>query len=217
MLKKIFFAASLTIMATSPAAMIAQDAEQPAPMTDVAAPEDGDGEVVAQLPDGQVAVESEAVNSTEVNTVEESGIARKMTQAEKAENVKENDSWGGAITIIAMSIVLGALIVLSILFNIFGKISAGLLSKKKLEAHGKTADDVDDDHEAVDSGEVIAAISAALAEHFNDQHDVEDYILTIRRMRRAYSPWNSKIYNIRQEPELAKNPQRPLPANKNVK
>lgn len=219
MLKKLFFAASLTIMAASPAAMVAQEAEQPAPMTDVAsADEDGaDGQVVAQLPEGQEMIESGDVNSTEVNTVEESEIARKMTQAEKAENVKENDSWGGAITIIAMLIVIGALVVLSILFNIFGKISAGMLSKKKQEAQGKSVEDVDDHHDNVDSGEVIAAISAALAEHFNDQHDVEDYILTIRRMRRAYSPWNSKIYNIRQEPELAKNPARPVPPTKNIK
>ncbi len=219
MLKKLFFAASLVIMvAGTPAAVIAQETENPAPMTDVATPEEGNGdEVVAQLPEGQQMIESDDVNSGEVNTVEESAIAKKMTQAEKAQNVKENDSWGGAITIIAMVIVLGALIILSIFFNIFGQISAKLLSKKKLEAHGKTADEVDDDHEAVDSGEVIAAISAALAEHFNDQHDVEDYILTIRRMRRAYSPWNSKIYNIRQEPELSKNPGRPLPASKNVK
>lgn len=217
MLKKLFFAASLTIMAASPAAMIAQEAEQPAPMTDVATPEEDGDEVVASLPEGQELIESDAVNSGEVNTVEESEIARKMTQAEKAQNVKENDSWGGAITIIAMVIVVGALVVLSILFNIFGKISAGLLSKKKLAAHGKTADEVDENHEDVDSGEVIAAISAALAEHFNDQHDVEDYILTIRRMRRAYSPWNSKIYNIRQEPDLAKNPTRPIPATKNIK
>ena len=206
-------------MAASPAAMVAQEAEQPAPMTDVAsADEDGaDGQVVAQLPEGQEMIESGDVNSTEVNTVEESEIARKMTQAEKAENVKENDSWGGAITIIAMLIVIGALVVLSILFNIFGKISAGMLSKKKQEAQGKSVEDVDDHHDNVDSGEVIAAISAALAEHFNDQHDVEDYILTIRRMRRAYSPWNSKIYNIRQEPELAKNPTRPVPPTKNIK
>lgn len=206
-------------MAASPAAMVAQEAEQPAPMTDVAsADEDGaDGQVVAQLPEGQEMIESGDVNSTEVNTVEESEIARKMTQAEKAENVKENDSWGGAITIIAMLIVIGALVVLSILFNIFGKISAGMLSKKKQEAQGKSVEDVDDHHDNVDSGEVIAAISAALAEHFNDQHDVEDYILTIRRMRRAYSPWNSKIYNIRQEPELAKNPARPVPPTKNIK
>ena len=98
-------------------------------------------------------------------------VARKMTQAEKAQNVLENDSWGGAITIIAMSIVIGALILLSIFFMGFGKISEKLLSKKKLEAHG-------------------------------------------RRMRRAYSPWNSKIYNLRVNPGLHKNPARPIPAAK---
>lgn len=216
MLKKIFLAASLCFMAAGlTPAMNAQEAEQPAPMTDVADSDEDD--VVKELPEGQAMITTGAVNSTEVNTVEESELARKMKQAEKAKNVKENDSWGGAITIIAMIIVIGALIVLSLLFNIFGKISASLLSKKKLEAHGKTADDVDETHEDVDSGEAIAAIAAALAEHFNDQHDMEDYILTIRRMRRAYSPWNSKIYNIRQNPELAKNPAREIPATKNIK
>lgn len=52
---------------------------------------------------------------------------------------------------------------------------------------------------------MIAAISAALAEHFGVSHDMEDTILTIRRMKRAYSPWNSKIYNLRHEPGLHHN------------
>lgn len=221
MLKKLFFAASLAVMSLTAGSMAgyAQEGSQPSPLTDVASADEDtpEGKVVAELPEGQQLIESDAVPSEETNTIERSEVARKMSQAEKAENVKENDSWGGAITIIAMVIVVGALIVLSILFNIFGKISAGLMSKKKLKAHGKSADEVDDDHEHVDSGEVIAAISAALAEHFNDQHDVEDYILTIRRMRRAYSPWNSKIYNLRQEPGLSRNDQRPLPKSANVK
>ena len=45
----------------------------------------------------------------------------------------------------------------------------------------------------------------ALAEHFGDQHDMEDTIITIRRLKKAYSPWNSKIYNLRQTPELHRN------------
>lgn len=207
MLKKSFISATLSLMmlAGAPAAAWAQEAaDQPAPM-----------EEVQQLPDDQIAVESDAVPSEEVNTVEMSATAQKMTQAEKAQNVKENDSWGGAITIIAMCIVVGALVLLSLFFLGFGKISEKLLSKKKLEAHGKTIDEVNDDHEHVDSGESIAAIALALAEHFNDQHDMEDTILTIRRMRRAYSPWNSKIYNIRETPDLVKNPARPLPVRKN--
>lgn len=173
-------------------------------------------EQVATLPDGQVELATD-VESGEVNTVEESAIAQKMTKEEKAENAKENDSWGGAITIIAMGIVLAALIILSILFLGFGKISSRLLSKKKLEAHGKTKEDVDDDHEDVDSGEAIAAIALALAEHFNTQHDIEDTIITIRRMKKAYSPWNSKIYNLRETPQLKRNPApRIVGTNKNL-
>ncbi len=173
--------------------------------------------IVEEYPDGNDEVEAAGVPSEEVNTIPESEIARTMTQAEKAQNVKENDSWGGAITIIAMGIVIGALIILSLLFAGFGKISEKLLSKKKAIAQGKNIADVDDHEEHVDSGEVIAAISMALAEHFNDQHDMESAILTIRRLRRAYSPWNSKIYNIRREPDLAKNDNRQIPVNKNYK
>ncbi|MDE6295500.1 MAG: OadG family protein [Muribaculaceae bacterium] len=207
MIKKSLIAVSLCLaMAMTAPAGFAQQTEEPAPMTNV-----------AELPDGQVAVEADDVPSQEVNYIEESAVAKKMTQAEKAENVKENDSWGGAITIISMCIVLLALIVLSILFLGFGKISAKLLSRKKMEAHGVSEDNAEDHHQDLDSGETIAAIAAALAQHFSGEHDMEDTILTIRRMKRAYSPWNSKIYNIREIPELQRNAQRPLPVNKNVR
>lgn len=160
---------------------------------------------VAALPEGQTEMTNpEWADSKEVNTVEESAIAHKMTQAEKARNAKENDSWGGAITIIAMSIVLGCLIVLSVLFLIFGKIFSKMMSRKKREAHGMTDEVVAEEHD-LDSGEAIAAIAMALSEHFSGRHDIEDTKLTIRRMRKAYSPWNSKIYNMRPELELHRN------------
>lgn len=148
----------------------------------------------------------EVVVADEQPAVQESEIAHKMTQAEKAQNAKENDSWGGAITIIAMCIVVSALVILSILFLGFGKISKMLLSKKKREAHGLSKEDLSDDHEHVDSGDAIAAIAMALAEHFGQTHDLEDTILTIRTMRKAYSPWNSKIYNLREVPGLQHTP-----------
>ena len=31
-------------------------------------------------------------------------------------------------------------------------------------------------------------------------HDVEDTILTINKVKKAYSPWNSKIYSLREVP-----------------
>ena len=32
-------------------------------------------------------------------------------------------------------------------------------------------------------------------------HDDESTILTIKKMKRAYSPWSSKIYNLREVPQ----------------
>lgn len=162
-------------------------------------------------PDGEMAGEQiEAVTamppSTEVNTVQESEIARKMQQAQKAENAKEYDAYGGGISIIAMCIVIGALIVLSILFMIFGKISSWFLSHKKKQTAKNLVSPTSSQHEVDDSpdmGVAIAAISIALAQHFSADHDMQDTILTIRKLRKAYSPWNSKIYNMRHQPEVA--------------
>lgn len=150
----------------------------------------------------QTNVEGDWVESKEVNTVQESELTRKAIQAEKARNAAENDRFGGAITIIAMCIVLSALIILSLLFLGFGKISSIILTKKKRAAHGVTSETSEEHHEELDSGEVIAAIGMALAEHFGQGHDMEDTILTIKRMRKAYSPLNSKIYNMRHMPEM---------------
>lgn len=136
----------------------------------------------------------------------ESKIARKMTREEKAKNAAENDGWGGAITIIAMCIVISALVVLSILFMIFGKVSEALLTKKKKIAKAAADHPENEDHHELSSGEVIAAISLALSEYFGSPHDIEDTHLTIRRLQKAYSPWNSKIYNLRHNQDHKRNP-----------
>lgn len=147
--------------------------------------------------------------SQEVNYVEESELARKMNQAKKAENAEKYDSFGGGITIIAMCIVIGALIVLSILFYIFGSISSWVITRKKhqiskIKQKGES-EAGKREKQPLDTGDVIAAISAALAQHFATDHDMEDTILTIRKLRKAYSPWNSKIYNMRHLPEVSHN------------
>lgn len=166
---------------------------------------------VCEKLDDQATLIADPTPSEEVNFIEESPIAHKMTQAEKAHNAAVNDSWGGAITIIAMGIVISALVILSLLFLGFGKISESLLAKKKRQTSKISAEQAASaEHHEVDSGEAIAAIAAALAEHFSEGHDYEDTILTIRRMKRAYSPWNSKIYNLRVVPELHRNTRTPL-------
>ena len=152
----------------------------------------------------QYVSEPQTPPSEQVNYVEESEMARKMMQAKKAHDAATYDSFGGGITIIAMCIVIGALIVLSILFYVFGNISSWVLTRRKKKTVKGRTDAGQGDTEVVgpDSGVVIAAISAALAQHFAVDHDMQDTILTIRKLRKAYSPWNSKIYNMRQLPEL---------------
>lgn len=48
----------------------------------------------------------------------------------------------------------------------------------------------------IQSGEVNAAIAMALYSYFNELHDVESGVITIRRVSRNYSPWSSKLYNM---------------------
>ena len=155
----------------------------------------------------QIEAVPQTAPSEEVNYIEESELARKMQQEKKAENAKKYDSFGGGITIIAMCIVIGALVILSILFNIFGNISSWFIKRKKKQTSNvkQNSTEGNNNDSTPDSGEVIAAISAALAQHFAIDHDMQDTILTIRRMRKSYSPWNSKIYNMRHLPEVTHN------------
>ena len=46
------------------------------------------------------------------------------------------------------------------------------------------------------TGEENAAIAAALFLFFSEMHDEEKYVMTIRKVSKTYSPWNSKIYGI---------------------
>lgn len=151
----------------------------------------------SQLAREMIGEERTAGDAAEAARMAQSEAQRKAKQQEKAKAAAENDSHGFAITIIAMLIVIFALVILSILFMIFGQVSSSMQKARKRAAHGVNEDNAADHHDELDSGEVIAAISMALAEHTGQGHDIEDTILTIRKLRKAYSPWNSKIYNMR--------------------
>lgn len=111
----------------------------------------------------------------------------------------KNDPNGFTMTVMAMCIVFSALLVLCLCFYLVGMVGKTSHRIKKAEAMGVDVVDVArGDH---DSGEEIAAISLALHEHFN-QHDQESFLLTVKKMKRAYSPWSSKIYGLRETPNL---------------
>lgn len=119
---------------------------------------------------------------------------------DKIDMFAERDANGGAMAIMAMGIVFSALLLLCICFYIISKIGENVSRRNKAVAvsHGTTA--ITDSHKSHDSGEEIAAIAMALHEHL-DTHDRENTVLTINKVKRAYSPWSSKIYSLRHTPQ----------------
>jgi hypothetical protein len=67
------------------------------------------------------------------------------------------------------------------------------MTKRKLKKKGVKEEVIDD---LTISGEVSAAISAAMYLYFSEMHDDEKTVLTIKKISKSYSPWSSKIYNV---------------------
>ena len=79
-------------------------------------------------------------------------------------------NWGnvGIVTLVGFGLVFVVLVLLIFILQVFGKIMA------------------------LDS----AAIATALHLYFNEVHDEESLVVTIKTVERRYSPWNSKIYGL---------------------
>lgn len=116
---------------------------------------------------------------------------------EKIVAMKKNDPWGGLMTLTSMFVVFSGLFLLYIAFNAIGNLSKWIARRQAVKSGKVIADE--DTHEL--SGEVMAAISAAIYEMDQDIHDIESTILTIDEVKRTYSPWSSKIYGLRQLPK----------------
>ncbi|MGM9805217.1 MAG: OadG family transporter subunit [Candidatus Aphodosoma sp.] len=107
-------------------------------------------------------------------------------------------NWGNAliVTFLGFAIVVVVLILLIFIISLFGKIMApkAKVTKSTKETQGK-------DEVCTESREHIpaldsAAIATAIHLYFDDPHDVESGVVTIKTVERRYSPWNSKIYGL---------------------
>lgn len=119
---------------------------------------------------------------------------------EKIDNFKNNDSWGIGMTITAMAVVFTGLFLLFLCFKFTGKLSIAASKRNARKAAGKNVPV--DPNAGQESGEIFAAIAMALYEMSDDNHDVENTVLTIRKVKKAYSPWSSKIYTLRKDPRM---------------
>lgn len=124
---------------------------------------------------------------------------------EKIENFKKHDQFGVGLSITAMAVVFCGLLVLFLSFKCVGLIAMKAMKRNAVKSGNLEAGDkVKAKDFAMTSSEVYAAIGLALHEFQNDVHDVEDTVLTIERTKRRYSPWNSKLYMMREVPNVKK-------------
>lgn len=115
--------------------------------------------------------------------------------AQKSAEMAEKDPHGVIITLVSVSVVFIALIILYFAYTLIGKAVNGKISMKSSEKSSRNASSYKPsdeeaaaiamalDHEL--NGETYAAIGMALHQYLNDTvHDNESYIITIKRKNR---------------------------------
>ena len=115
------------------------------------------------------------------------------------------DPHGWTLTIISVSCVFTALIILYFIYNFSGNIFSGKYKRKpkapkaaKGEISGEVAAAIAMALEAEAGGETEAAIATALHLYLSDAvHDLEPGFITLRR---TPSPWDNKQLNFRKSP-----------------
>lgn len=98
-------------------------------------------------------------------------------------------------TVISIALVFSVLVLLVFVMKLFGVVFAVKPQRKQTKAVSQPVEE-GQLHE-----EQIAAITAALKLYKSALHDRESEVLTIQSLKRAYSPWNSKIHGLTQLPD----------------
>ncbi len=107
--------------------------------------------------------------------------------------------WGAALDIVwfGFGTTFTILFLLVFLISGFGKIGAPKRVRvPKSDTIVNTNTEHDEYEEKHLSAEESAAIAMALHLYYDEAHDKESEIITIKTAVRRYSPWNSKIYGL---------------------
>lgn len=114
------------------------------------------------------------------------------------ENIVNNPwTWSQVLWLVLICIVIVFLVLLLMVgvMSLFGRVFARTQVAEKTSTIG---------NKTVSSGQLhdeeVAAIMTALKLYKSDLHDKESEVLTILSIKRAYSPWNSKIHGLTQLP-----------------
>ena len=142
-----------------------------------------------------------------MNLPENTPMATNNTLEKKprSEHFREADPTGVVMAISAMSVVFSALVLLYLIFKLSGRIFQWMAAKREEKVRNAASPETAAPikvkaKDGAIAGEELAAIAIALYQYSEDLHDIENTVLTINRGAKAYSPWSSKIYGLRQLP-----------------
>ena len=117
----------------------------------------------------------------------------------------QNDPYGLMMAMLGMGIVFIALLLFYIIFTNTPRLYTtsykeklqSIFSRKKPAVALEYVPKSEDARLSELTGEVNAAIAAAIFLYRSELHDHENTVLTIKKVARTYSPWSSKIYGLR--------------------
>lgn len=118
-----------------------------------------------------------------------------------AEMFGRMDPSGFALTLISMSVVFGALILLFYVYRFVGNLNQKKYKVLVTRPSFFKGESEKVSEEVVLSGETNAAIAMALSMYVAQTHDFENTTITMKKISRPYSPWSSKIYGLRNNPK----------------
>ena len=176
-------------------------------------------QIPADTPDGQ-SIGKFATNAKETifddvhaYTPSPRSVNGKHSQKSKSDIIKENDPHGYTLTVVSVSVVFLALLILFTIYNFSGKVFSGKIKfrnpfKRKARPAGLAALPAGREEEvalaiamalnAECGGEAEAAIALALHRFLSEcTHDAEPFVITIRQKPGA---WNDKTQNFRKQP-----------------
>ncbi len=125
--------------------------------------------------------------------------------ADAAKTFTQHDPYGLIMALLGMGIVFSILILIYFIFSNTPKLFApasrqkikDLFKRQVPEKEAVTNEEVEVITESDLTGEINAAIAAAIHLYRSELHDFEDTVITMKKVSKTYSPWSSKIYGLR--------------------
>lgn len=114
----------------------------------------------------------------------------------QADRIRESDPIGIGLTVVAVSVVFLALLCISLILKGYGKLIMRTQDRKAKKDSAVATAETSSPSASEISGEIYAAIAAAIYLYDEEMHDEENTIITIQKVERAWTPWNAKFYNM---------------------